>query len=188
MVSLHSTCFLRLYSHKAASICAEFGFGLSYSSFSYSGINLERKYEADKTSVQYTNEDFVGKQKGDSIYDVIAQVSINVKNDGQVTACEVAQLVRRLLPVCWTPADLKMQYVEFPANERQPKVQLRGFDKIKQLKAGASETATFTIRRKDVMVWDVVLQKWRAPKDGYVNFHVGSSSRKLPHKVTYKFE
>jgi len=149
----------------------EFGFGLSYSTFSYSGVNLERKFEADKTSIQYTNEDFVGKQKGDSIYDVVAQVSIDVKNSGDVTACDVVQL-----------------YAEFPSNEGQPKLQLRGFDKIKQLKAGASETAYFSIRRKDVMVWDVVLQKWRAPKDGYVNLHVGSSSRKLPYKVTYKFE
>lgn len=149
----------------------EFGFGLSYSKFSYSGLSLERKFEADKTSIQFTNEDFVGKQRGDSIYDTIAEVSIDIKNDGDVLACEVAQL-----------------YVEFPENEGQPKLQLRGFEKIKQLKAGATETATFSIRRKDVMVWDVVLQKWRAPKDGYVNFHVGASSRKLPFKTTYKFE
>lgn len=149
----------------------EFGFGLSYSKFSYSGLNVNRKFEADKTSIQFTNEDFVGKQKGDSIYDVIAEVTLDVKNVGDVLACDVVQL-----------------YVEFPANEEQPKVQLRGFDKIKQLKAGSSATATFSIRRKDVMVWDVILQKWRTPKDGYVNFHVGSSSRKLPFKATYKFE
>lgn len=74
----------------------EFGFGLSYSKFSYSGLNLKRKFEADKTSIQFTNEDFVGKQKGDSIYDTIAEVSIDIKNDGDVLACEVAQLVSRL--------------------------------------------------------------------------------------------
>ena len=71
----------------------EFGFGLSYSKFSYSGLNLQRKFEADKTSIQFTNEDFVGKQQGDSIYDVTAEVSIDIKNDGDVLACEVAQLV-----------------------------------------------------------------------------------------------
>ena len=104
------------------------------------------------------------------------------------SACELI-----VHPACLTlhwPDELpaSLQYVEFPENEGQPKLQLRGFEKIKQLKAGASETATFPIRRKDVMVWDVVLQKWRAPSDGYVNFHVGASSRKLPFKTTYRFE
>jgi beta-glucosidase len=64
---------------------------------------------------------------------------------------------------------------------------MRGFDKLKQLKSGASETATFPIRRKDVMVWDTVMQKWRLPKDGYVTFHVGSSSRKTPLKIKHSF-
>lgn len=36
------------------------------------------------------------------------------------------------------------------------------------------------IRRKDIMVWDVELQKWRLPKTGKVTFHVGASSRNLP--------
>lgn len=36
------------------------------------------------------------------------------------------------------------------------------------------------IRRKDVSVWDTVLQMWRLPAEPQVVFHVGSSSRKLP--------
>ena len=37
------------------------------------------------------------------------------------------------------------------------------------------------------MVWDTVRQSWRLPQDGYVNFHVGASSRDLPLKVSYKW-
>ena len=64
---------------------------------------------------------------------------------------------------------------------------MRGFNKIKQLEAGATRQATFPLRRKDVMVWDTVLQKWRLPTDGFVTFHVGASSRKLPLSVRHTF-
>jgi beta-glucosidase len=76
-----------------AQCITEFGYGLSYSKFSYSGLSLNRKYQKDQTSIQLTNENFVGKKQGDSIYDVIAEVSVDVKNVGKVLACEVAQLV-----------------------------------------------------------------------------------------------
>jgi len=148
----------------------EFGFGLSYSTFAYSNVNLKKQYKADDKAIQETNERYAGQVEGESLYDQIAVVSVDVKNTGDVTACEVAQL-----------------YIEFPASEDQPPKQLRGFSKLRQLKAGATGTAYFPLRRKDVMVWDTVLQEWRMPKDSYVNFHVGASSRKLPLKVSYKW-
>lgn len=83
--------------------------------------------------------------------------------------------------------DLLLQYIEFPASEQQPPRQLRGFDKLQRLQPGSSATATFPLRRKDVMVWDTVMQKWRLPKDGYVTFHVGASSRKLPLSIKHTF-
>lgn len=43
-----------------------------------------------------------------------------------------------------------------------------------------------SIRRKDVMVWDTVQQKWRLPQ-GPVTFYAGSSSRKLPLSVRHQF-
>ena len=38
---------------------------------------------------------------------------------------------------------------------------------------------TRSIRRKDIMVWDVVKQIWTLPS-GNITFRVGSSSRNLP--------
>ena len=94
--TLFTVSFLELpfYARLISLPIAAFGYGLSYSKFSYSGISLQSKYQADSTSIQSTNEDFVGKQSGESIYDQIAEVTIEVKNVGGVVACEVAQLVR----------------------------------------------------------------------------------------------
>lgn len=75
---------------------AEYGFGLSYSSFSYSNIQLESSYEADQYAIQETNERYVGQKEGQSLYDQILLASIEIKNTGDVVACEVAQLVSLL--------------------------------------------------------------------------------------------
>jgi len=145
----------------------EFGFGLSYANFTYSNIKVSKTYAADKLAVQKTAEAFEDYEEGLSLYDEIATVSVDIKNTGDMTACEVAQL-----------------YVQYPDKENAPPRQLRGFSKVKQLEAGKTQTVTFPIRRKDVSVWDVVRQLWRVSDSEYT-FHVGSSSRKLPLSVSW---
>jgi beta-glucosidase len=71
----------------------EFGFGLSYSTFEYGNIWLDSTYEADKYSIQETHEKYQGQGEGESLYDQILTVYADVKNTGDVVACEVAQLV-----------------------------------------------------------------------------------------------
>lgn len=72
---------------------AEFGYGLSYSSFEYSNIALEPAFKADHTSIQKTAEQWVGQSEGESLYDELLKVTVDVTNKGKVMACEVAQLV-----------------------------------------------------------------------------------------------
>ena len=72
----------------------EFRYGLSYSKFNYSSIYVRDVYEADNTTIQKTNEPFEGSDGANSLYDVIAEVTAQVTNTGDVLACEVAQLVR----------------------------------------------------------------------------------------------
>lgn len=146
----------------------EYGFGLSYSTFAYNKIRLNETAVKDNLSLQATAEKFVGQKEGESLYDVLLTVHAEVENSGKVFGCEVAQL-----------------YVEFPSVEGQPPRNMRGFDKVKHLEAGDKRTASFPIRRKDVSVWDTVLQMWRLPAEPQVVFHVGSSSRKLPLKLSY---
>ncbi|KAI5455462.1 hypothetical protein NCC49_000272 [Naganishia albida] len=147
----------------------EFGFGLSYATFEYSNIRKDETFAFDTLAIQKTNEQFVGQQDGESLYDVLLTVNVDVKNTGEVVACEAAQL-----------------YVEFPAFANQPVRQLRGFDKIKQAAPGSTNTASFPIRRKDVATWDVVQQKWVVATEA-VTFHVGASSRDLPLTITHTF-
>jgi beta-glucosidase len=71
----------------------EFGFGLSYSTFEYGNIWLDSTYEADKYAIQETHEKYQGQGEGESLYDQILTVYADVKNTGDVVACEVAQLV-----------------------------------------------------------------------------------------------
>ena len=71
----------------------EFGYGLSYSQFNYSGIDVRDVYVADNSTIQKTNEPFEGSDGTNSLYDVIAEVTAQVTNTGDVLACEVAQLV-----------------------------------------------------------------------------------------------
>ncbi|KAH7028124.1 glycoside hydrolase superfamily [Microdochium trichocladiopsis] len=148
----------------------EFGFGLSYSTFAYSEIKSDPTEVPDSTSVQKTNESFVGQQDGQSIYDMVLTITAEITNTGRWTAAEVVQL-----------------YVSFPTAENQPPNVLRGFTKLKNMKPDETRTASFPIRRKDVMVWDVVVQKWRYPAEQTVTFRVGSSSRKLPLSLTHRF-
>ena len=71
----------------------EFGFGLSYSNFSYSSISISNDYMADDQAIQETAEPFYEYDGKNSLYDQVATVSAVITNTGSVAACEVAQLV-----------------------------------------------------------------------------------------------
>lgn len=69
-------------------------------------------------------------------------------------------------------------YVELPASLglETPRLQLRQFEKTKILGPGESETVTLDVTRKDLSVWDVVVQDWKAPVNGEgVKIWVGES-------------
>ncbi|KAJ1305209.1 hypothetical protein OPQ81_000238 [Rhizoctonia solani] len=142
----------------------EFGFGLSYTTFSYSNIKLKSTPGKPTDGVQLTKEPF---DSNANLYDIAYTVTASVKNTGSVSGCEVAQL-----------------YLSYPASQtNQPVRSLRGFDKL-CLKKGETKTATFKLRQKDHAVWDVVRQTWTIPK-GEFTVYVGSSSRFLPLKTTF---
>ncbi|KAH6845496.1 glycoside hydrolase family 3 protein [Chaetomium sp. MPI-CAGE-AT-0009] len=57
-------------------------------------------------------------------------------------------------------------YVQFPEGKggyETPVVQLRDFEKTRELGPGESETVRLRLTRKDVSVWDVELQNWVVP-------------------------
>ncbi|CCG83194.1 Probable beta-glucosidase A [Taphrina deformans PYCC 5710] len=98
-----------------------------------------------------------------SLFDVLYRVSASVRNVGRVAGSEVVQL-----------------YVSFPENSTAfPTApnQLRGFSKV-FLMPNASATVTFDVLRKDLSVWNTLIQNWQFSAGQYV-FRVGNSSRQL---------
>ncbi|GAA6000791.1 hypothetical protein JCM10207_004662 [Rhodosporidiobolus poonsookiae] len=142
----------------------EFGFGLSYTNFSFSDLKVSQTKKANKALVRETNEKFFATGKLSSgLYDTAFTVKATVKNTGSVAGAEVVQL-----------------YLSFPDStpRQMPVRSLRGFSKP-SLKAGESKTVSFELRNKDLAYYDVVSVGWKVP-EGEFTVSVGSSSRKLP--------
>lgn len=133
----------------------EFGFGLSYTTFSYSKLAISIVKGA-RTGTYPTGAIQEGGQV--DLWSNIASVSAVIKNTGSVTGAEVAQL-----------------YIGIPGG---PVRQLRGFEKVR-IKPGQEATVSFDVTRRDLSEWDVGAQKWKL-QSGVYNIYVGASSRNLP--------
>ena len=95
------------------------------------------------------------------LYDTVATVTCTIANAGAVSGAEVAQL-----------------YITLPSGSpAAPPKQLRGFAKLK-LAAGASGSATFNLRKRDLSYWDVKTQNWIVPSGSFA-ISVGASSRDI---------
>ena len=134
----------------------EFGFGLSYTTFNYSGLSIT----GSPASGQESGSTVPGGAA--SLFETAASVTVNITNSGHVTGSEVVQV-----------------YVSFPSSAPETPVrQLRGFEKVMDLKPGESRTVTITLRQKDFSYWDVKAKKWMIPKGNFV-VEVGASSRDI---------
>jgi beta-glucosidase len=140
----------------------EFGFGLSYTTFSLSSqLAIDKlhslplsAYPADLTIQPGGNPD---------LWTPIVSVKTTVSNTGTVAGASVVQL-----------------YVSLPQENvpsGTPVRVLRGFEKV-YLGRGQNQDIVFEILRRDVSFWDVGAQKWKVPK-GKILFSVGFSSRDL---------
>ncbi|KAF1942285.1 hypothetical protein EJ02DRAFT_444230 [Clathrospora elynae] len=139
----------------------EFGFGLSYTNFTYSDLTVA----GEPTAGPATGAKGPGGPA--DLFETVATVTADISNSGGVEGAEVPQL-----------------YLGYPASTNSPPKQLRGFAKLK-LEAGASGTATFKLRRRDLSFWDEASRKWTVATGDYTVF-VGSSSRdvRLTGKIT----
>ncbi len=95
-----------------------------------------------------------------ALWDVLYEISAEVKNDGKLKGAYVAQL-----------------YIELPSTllPSPPRV-LRGFDKV-FLEPGESKRVTFEILHRDLSIWDTASQQWII-QTGTYNVYVASSSRR----------
>jgi beta-glucosidase len=120
-----------------------FGYGLTYTDFSYSSLTatLASNTTAGSQGATYTgNGTHVQPEGGDpALWRAAASVCVTIKNTGAVAAAEVAQL-----------------YLHIPGG---PARVLRGFEK-KFLQPGEEAEVTFELNRRDMSTWDVVAQAW----------------------------
>ena len=119
----------------------------------------------------YSNEQKVGPVAGGAqggnpaLFDTAFDITVSVTNTGNRMGKAVAQL-----------------YVQFPSEVTidTPVIQLRDFEKTRELEAGASQTLSMRVTRKDLSVWDVVSQNWVVPAvDGDYGVWIGSASDDL---------
>ncbi|KAJ5245992.1 hypothetical protein N7468_000975 [Penicillium chermesinum] len=138
----------------------EFGFGLSYTTFGFSDVQVS----CLESGLDTYPSGHIEQGGAVDLWDNIANVTATVTNTGSVTGSEVAQL-----------------YVGIPGG---PVRQLRGFEKV-MLAPGASSPVTFPLTRRDLSTWDVVAQKWELQSGSY-HVYVGSSSRDLPLTASFQ--
>ncbi|KAF9880217.1 putative glycosyl hydrolase family 3 N terminal domain-containing protein [Colletotrichum karsti] len=133
----------------------EFGFGLSYTNYTYSDVSVT------STATSGPAVGAVGPGGREDLFGEVATVTATVTNSGGVDGAEIVQL-----------------YISLPSGApAAPPKQLRGFQKLR-LAAGESGTATFVLRRKDLSYWDVASQNWIVPA-GTFGVKVGASSRDI---------
>jgi beta-glucosidase len=138
----------------------EFGFGLSYTTFSVADLTFLKCGNGTVTSVAPAGAVTPGGNA--ALWETLWYVTVELTNTGSVAGAEVPQL-----------------YITLPdsAPAGTPPKQLRGFEKV-QLEPGASTTVTFPLMRRDLSYWDIISQDWIIPT-GEIGFSVGLSSRDL---------
>ncbi len=157
----------RWYDAKNIEPLFPFGFGLSYTSFEFSGLNVSAP---------------------DAQGNITATVTI--KNTGKLQGAEVAQLYVQppaVQPQPWvdgparTPGDgapATDGSAEHPVVVTRPVRELKGFTRV-DLQPGESKTVTITLARNDLAYWDPNSKKWTLTPGAYTVL-VGDSSRQLP--------
>ena len=142
------------------SVAYEFGFGLSYTTFELSNIQVE----VSASNVSRVPSASAPIQPGGNVelWETLAIISATVANTGTLSGATVPQL-----------------YVAFPseAGEGLMVKTLRGFEKV-VLANNATATVQFSLCRRDLSYWDVHAQTWRLPSSA-IRAWVGFSSRDL---------
>jgi beta-glucosidase len=126
-----------------------FGYGLSYTHFSYSNLTVTPE------RVQNGSSNPAATRNGQSGPQVT--VSATVTNTGRVAGSDVAQL-----------------YLGDPASAGEPPRQLRGFGNV-TLRPGQSTTVHFTLNGHGLSYWDDAAGGWVLP-DGRYQVYLGDSS------------
>ena len=142
----------------------EFGYGLSYTTFSLSlSLTLTHLPSSKNLSAFPDPSSPIAPGGNVDLFTPLLTASTTVSNTGSVAGATVVQV-----------------YVSLPQNSTPagtPVKVLRGFEKV-FLQPGEEKEVKCQLTRRDISFWDVVAQKWRIP-GGNIGISVGFSSRDL---------
>ncbi|KAG1875716.1 glycoside hydrolase family 3 protein [Suillus subluteus] len=144
----------------------EFGFGLSYTTFSYSALGVaviqSSNIDQEDLIIAWEGGEASPIAEGSSaalwLHEPAFQVTFMVTNTGSVSGTEIPQL-----------------YIHHPSSACEPPSVLKGFTNV-EIAPNDTKPVSIILSRYDLSIWDVVAQGWRKP-DGQISFSVGASSR-----------
>lgn len=142
-----------------------FGHGLSYTTFEYGDLRIERENNNEKgkkIAVNLANEKTVEALLNESVY-----ISVEIENTGSCAGTEVVQLY------------LKDRY----ASKTRPVMELAGFARV-YLEAGEKKTVKFEVSHSQMAFLDDNMQ-WKI-EAGDIDVLVGSSSEDIRQRGTFR--
>ncbi|CAK7230181.1 hypothetical protein SBRCBS47491_007498 [Sporothrix bragantina] len=138
---------------------------VGYRYFDRAGIEPLFPFGHGLSYTSFSLEDLVISQ-AEASNDV--QVSVKVTNTGAVAGSCTVQLY--VAPPVWEPRRV-------PAVPQRPSQELRVFDKVHDLAAGASAQVTLNLdAKRDTSYWDETVDSW-CSREGLYRIRVGQSSR-----------
>lgn len=148
-----------------------FGFGLSYTTFAFSALDIARARKSpNSASRQYLESRMRTYSRFGSLelFVPVYEITFIVTNTGGVAGSEVPQL-----------------YVGFPAEAQEPPKVLRGFERV-YLVPGESKQVTLVLTQRDISYWNVINQKWTIASGTYTVW-VSTSANKSDIKLQGSF-
>jgi len=141
----------------------EFGFGLSYTKFTYTNLGIVANVYENDTNTQLEANWAAGQPTSSILtiswlHIVAVNVTFQVQNTGAVAGTEIPQI-----------------YLHYPANSGEPPAVLRGFTDV-ELQPGETQSVTLTLTRYDLSIWDTAGQSYVRALGTY-SLSVGASSR-----------
>jgi beta-glucosidase len=130
-----------------------FGYGLSYTTFSFSTLMISKADEGNPIAQSLHRRRHTSSYSNKALsrfYEPVYTITFTVTNTGNVDGSEVAQL-----------------YLAFPQEAAQPPKILRGFERV-YLESGESKTVTLILTQRDISYWNVVNQKWTVAPGKYL--------------------
>ena len=162
----------RTYRYFNGDVLYPFGYGLTYSSFVYSDLNISIDQVENKEKIIVRRRVF-GQPEG--VYDLIRRdnrilkVEVSVTNTGDIVSDEVVQI-----------------YAKSPSGKvKKPVKQLIGFERVRDIEPGESRAVRLSIPVRELAYYDVVSESLIIEEGDYLITAASSSLDRGTSEIIY---